>query len=217
MAVGTRPFVDFFVHQLPRIDSGAAFFWIEDPQMAPVNQSIYGLVTKLRVLGVPGTGQRAGHLPSSAYALLLLPLAIIAAKRLASFRRSGADEALVRLRHAQVWLGLLSLASFRSPFVPDAYGLVGTLWLMTLLFAERARVADRIVLIALAAAFTIVVDGGIVPTPVPAWILLVTLLLQCLAFAVNGYAVWSPGRRALTRPPSAPLRFSEPAYTAPPT
>ena len=49
--------------------------------------------------------------------------------------RANGHERL-RLRTAQVWLGLLSLASFRSPFVPDAYALIGTLWLLTLMAAE---------------------------------------------------------------------------------
>ena len=34
-------------------------------------------------------------------------------------------------------VSLLTLASLRSPFVPDAYGLIGTMWLLTLVAADR--------------------------------------------------------------------------------
>ena len=142
LAVGPKPFVDFVYYQLPRIESGQAFFWIENPDMAPVNQSVYGLVTKLRALGVPGTTAAAANLASSVYAVLLIVVAIVGARRLQRLTETSADASLIRLRHAQLWLGLLSLASFRSPFVPDAYGLVGTLWLLTLIAAERHRLYE---------------------------------------------------------------------------
>ena len=92
--------------------------------------------------------------------------------RLQRFAESAASPEIVRLRHAQLWLGVLSLASFRSPFVPDAYGLVGTLWLLTLIAAERRRPVEWIGLVVAGGVFSIVVDGGVVPSPVPAWMTL---------------------------------------------
>jgi alpha-1,2-mannosyltransferase len=196
LVVGPTPFVDFVRYQLPRMHSAEAFFWIESPEMAPVNQSIYGLVTKLRLLGIPGTGARTAILLSSIYALLLVPVAVVAARRLPRLPGSGCDASLVRLRHAQVWLGLLSLASFRSPFVPDAYGLVGTLWLLTLIAAERHwRAVEWLVLAAAAVAFSLILDGGLVPTPVPIWMVLLTLGIQLAALAVNAVVVLAPARR----------------------
>ncbi len=198
LAVGTKPFVDFVYYQLPRIDSGQAFFWIENADMAPVNQSVYGLVTKLRALGVPGTTAAAANLASSVYAVLLMVVAVIGARRLQRLTETSADPSLIRLRHAQLWLGLLSLASFRSPFVPDAYGLVGTLWLLTLIAAERQRLYEWGALVAAGAAFSIILDGGLVPTPVPVWMTLGSLAIQLAAYGINLFAVLSPGRAAVT-------------------
>jgi hypothetical protein len=49
--VGSKPFALFITYQMP-IESGEAFSWIEDPQMASVNQSLYGLITELRLLAI---------------------------------------------------------------------------------------------------------------------------------------------------------------------
>lgn len=210
--VGTTPFVDFVRYQLPRIESGDAFFWIEDPQMAPVNHSIYGLVTKLRLLGVPATGRDAANAASSAYAVLLLPLAVIGARRSMRLEEAGLDASLGRLRQAQIWLGLLNLASLRSPFVPDAYGYVGTLWLLTLVAAERQRpLREWLGFAALAAAFSIVLDGGVVPVPVPAWMVLATLTIQIVAIAANAWVVITAARRSRPSCPRTDRRSMEPS------
>ena len=203
LAVGTKPFVDFVSYQLPRIDSGQAFFWIENADMAPVNQSVYGLVTKLRALGVPGTTAAAANLASSIYAVLLMVVAVIGAKRIQRLAGTSTDASLIRLRQAQLWLGLLSLASFRSPFVPDAYGLVGTLWLLTLIAAERPRLYEWSALIAAGAAFSIVLDGGLVPTPVPVWMTLTSLAIQLAAYGVNFFVVLAPDRKEVASPDTA--------------
>ena len=193
--VGSRPFIDFVLYQVPRIDSGAAFFWIEFPDMAPVNQSVYGLATKLRALGVPGTGAAGARALSSIYALVLIGIAIVGVRRLARLDALGAEPSLVRLRHAQLWLGLLSLASFRSPFVPDAYGLVGTLWLLTLLAAEGTSLMRWTLVLTAGAVFSIVLDGGLVPATVPIWLIVVTLAIQLGAYGVNLLVVLAPHRR----------------------
>ncbi len=190
IAVGTTPFVDFLRYQMPRLESGQAFFWIELPSFPPLNQSIYGLVTKLRALGVPLTGPDAANAASSVYAMLLVPLAAVAGWRLSRLDATGVDPDVRRLRHAQVWLGLLSLASFRSPFVPDAYGLVGTLWLLTLLAAEHPlRARGWAVFASAAAAFAVTLDGGALPDPPPSWAVAATLATQVAAIAVNVFVV----------------------------
>ena len=193
--LGSKPFMDFVFYQLPRIDSGAAFFWIEFPVMAPVNQSVYGLVTKLRAFGVPGTGAAGARVISTIYAVVLIGVAVVGVRRLERLTSVGVEPSLVRLRHAQLWLGLLSLASFRSPFVPDAYGLVGTLWLLTLLAAERPRLARWTLLVVAGAVFSIVLDGGLVPTPVPIWLIVATLAIQLCAYGINLVVVLAPHRR----------------------
>ena len=104
----------------------------------------------------------------------------------------------LRLRRAQVWLGLLSLASFRSPFVPDAYALFGTLWLLTLVAAEgHWQARGRLALAVAAVMSMIVLDGGPITVPVPAWIMAATLALQVAAIVFNAAIVLTPGRAPL--------------------
>ena len=88
---------------------------------------------------------------------------------------------------------LLTLASLRSPFVPDAYGMFGTLWLLTLLAAERPRTLLSLAGFGVAAlAFSIVLDGGLVPEPAPTWMVASTLVVQLLATAFNVASIARP-------------------------
>lgn len=211
LALGSTPFVDFVRYQLPRIESGEAFFWIENADAAAVNFGIHGLMIKLRFLGVPWTGHDAANRAASLYAVILIPLAFASAWRLEVLARGAVDAERLRLRRAQVWLGLLTLASFRSPFVPDAYALVGTLWLLTLVAAEgHWRARGRTALAVAAAMSMIVLDGGPITVPVPAWIMAATLALQAAAIAFNVAIVLTPGRaplagRALRAASAAPV------------
>nr|MBA3639294.1 hypothetical protein [Acidobacteriota bacterium] len=50
-------------------------------------------------------------------------------------------------------------------------------------------------LIALGVAFSIVLDGGLVPTPVPVWLTLASLAIQLAAFGINFFVVLTPDRR----------------------
>jgi hypothetical protein len=120
----------------------------------------------------------------------------------------------LRLRTAQVWIGLLSLASFRSPFVPDAYALIGTLWLLTLIAAEgHWQAPGRIALVIGGAITMLVLDGGAIPIPVPAWIMAATLALQVAAFALNLAVVLTPGREPISslgqRRPAASIMMAQ--------
>jgi hypothetical protein len=195
LIVGGNPFLDFFRYQLPRIESGQAFPWIDNPDVAPINFGVHGLVSKLRFLGLPWMGSTAAGLAATLYAVLLLPLAAVSAWRLRQLGSGTMAPERVRLRQAQVWLGLLSLASFRSPFVPDAYALFGTVWLLTLVAAEgHWQWRARITLVVGGAIATIVLDGGPISVPVPAWILMFTLVVQIAAIAFNAAIVLTPGR-----------------------
>ena len=195
LAVGTTPFLDFLRYQLPRIESGQAFFWMDSAEMAPVNYGVHGLVIKLRFLGLPWTGQEAASRAASLYALLLVPLAFVSAWSLHRLGNGPIDRQRLRLRQAQVWLALLSLASFRSPFVPDAYALIGTLWLLTLVAAEgHWQTRGRIALVVAGAMTMIVLDGGPNTAPVPSWIIAGTLVLQLAAMAFNVVVALTPDR-----------------------
>jgi hypothetical protein len=185
---GAAPFRDFFLYQLPRIQSGEAFFWIDDPDVPPINHSVYGLVTKLRALGLSPLTREVGSRVSSAYAVLMIAVVALASWRIRALR-AGTSGMATRVRLVQTWLALLSLASFRSPFVPDAYAYVGTLWLLTWFVAERRwpwpALSGWIVLFV---ACAIVVDGTLT-VPVPRAIVAATLALQLAVFALNLYAI----------------------------
>jgi alpha-1,2-mannosyltransferase len=216
LMVGSVPFVDFFRYQLPRIESGQAFFWMENADAAAINYGIHGLVIKLRFLGLPWTGPEAASRAASLYAVLLLPLSFVTAWRLRALATGPIDPERLRLRKAQVWLGLLSLASFRSPFVPDAYALIGTLWLLTLLAAEgHWQTRGRIALVVAGATATIVLDGGPIPAIVPAWIMAGTLAGQVVAIAFNAAIVLTPGRLPIAGRSRPVQRQADAAITMP--
>jgi hypothetical protein len=52
VVIGTQLFVDFLTHQLPKLSTGEAFPWLDEPDSLPINYGIYALVMNLRSLGV---------------------------------------------------------------------------------------------------------------------------------------------------------------------
>ena len=190
-SLGTGPFTDFFVYQLPRLGSGEAFPWVEVPSVAPLNGSIYGLLTKLRAFGVPGTDKAAGSVICHLYGIAVLALAWVAARRLQRAATILGPSGL-RLRQAQAWLALLSLAAARSPFLPDVYATLGSLWLMTLLAAEGGKRARQLGLALAGGACCWLLDAQALPDPVPAGVLVPTLGVQLSMLALNVWAVARP-------------------------
>ena len=186
---GMKPQWDFLLYQVPRIQSGEAFFWIDDASAAPINYSVYGFVARLRALGVPGTTRDVGNGLASLYGASILLLAAYLGWRT---RRVPIGSAGTRLSEAMLWLALLNLGSLRSPFVPDAYALVGTVWLGTLVVAglERRTIGIAAVAAVLWLAFTRVFDG-LLPdgVPAPTWMLVASLLIQVAAVSVNVVAI----------------------------
>jgi hypothetical protein len=127
--LGPAPFHAFLSYQLPRLSSGEALETVFVHDLAIVgNQSIYGLVQKLGLLGVPGMSGRSAATVSWLYNLVLLGLVALAARPDPS-----------RARQALVWLALLQLASLRSPFLPDTYAQFSLVWMLTLLLAMIGR------------------------------------------------------------------------------
>ena len=182
---GLRPFQDFVSYQAPRIVSGEAFFWIDTPVSIPPNNGIHGLVAKLRLLGIDGADRSVGNFASSAYGLLVGVVALVG-----GWQRRHAwtgESQRSRLQFAQFWLALLNLGSFRSPFVPDAYAAMGTIWLLTLLVAgrdERPLGWRSLAPLGLILLLSLIVDGFIPANP-PVWITLLTLANQLLILGLN--------------------------------
>jgi hypothetical protein len=187
---GFKPQIDFFQYQIPRIQSGDAFFWVDDADVVLVNQSIYGLVTRLRALGVPGMTRQAGNLVSSVYGVAVMGLALWAGWRA---RTRPVDGEAHRAADAATWLGLLNLASFRSPFVPDAYAYVGSLWLGTVLVGARRRVTAALLGATVVGWWALSrVFDGVTRTSTPAWLALLVMAIQGLALALSVWAVLQP-------------------------
>ncbi len=187
---GMKPQWDFLLYQVPRIQSGEAFFWVDDPNIAGVNYSIYGLVARLRAAGVPGTTPAVGNALASAFGAAVLALAAYLGWRR---HQLGLHDDETRIEEAGLWLALLNLGSLRSPFVPDAYAFFGSVWLAALVWSgcHRRSAAATAVIAALLVGFTRVFDGLLsVGAATPPWMLAVTLLIQVAALAFNLWVVW---------------------------
>jgi alpha-1,2-mannosyltransferase len=128
---GIDVFTSFLAYELPRIHSGAAFPQAEVPSSMVVNQSVYGLLTKLRTLGVTILDRELTVQLAAAYGYVLIAAALFLGMGAARLR--PATPGLERLERVRWWLALLNLASFRSPFVGGGYGSFGTVWLLSLL------------------------------------------------------------------------------------
>lgn len=142
---GTAPFSDFIGYELPRLSSGEAFPQTERYRAAATNMSFYGVLVKLRVLGLGGPGLSTGLAINTVYGFVVLALAGALAWR----RRDVASEVQpspqARAGELAIWLALVNLAAMRSPFVGGAYGVIG-MPLLALVCAcsadtRRARIA----------------------------------------------------------------------------
>ena len=119
---GTAPWIEFF-HELPRLLSGEAFAAFRNPAAIANNQSVPGLVFKLKLAGVPYMDFAAMRVLGWAYTAAALATTAWLALRA---RPDG--------REPLVWLAILILATMRSPFLPTYAGFP-TLWLATLVLA----------------------------------------------------------------------------------
>jgi alpha-1,2-mannosyltransferase len=118
--VGWAPFAAFLDH-LPKLLSGEAFPALTRNQDAiAINQSVPGLVFKLRFFGGPAWSFGAAKIVGWLYTIVVC----WALWRLAVRRGDEGREPLV-------WLSILILASMRSPFLPG-YGVFPSLWLAVL-------------------------------------------------------------------------------------
>ncbi|MCG8338650.1 MAG: DUF2029 domain-containing protein [Proteobacteria bacterium] len=132
---GSKPYVDFFFYELPRISSGEAFGFIGwYSQVITINMSVFGIPHKLYALGLLSSLPKLIS-PYLAWGYTLLILMTVA---FFSFRRENlqVSDDQKNLMKVQLWFVLLTLAQLRSPFLPWHYGIVTTLWLLLLLGAQ---------------------------------------------------------------------------------
>jgi hypothetical protein len=119
---GVSPYVAFATH-LPKLLSGEAFPAFRNPAAVAINESIPGLVFKLKLFGVPYMGFAASKALGWIYTVVALALVA----RLALRPMAAGREPLA-------WITILILATMRSPFLPT-YAPFPSLWLATLLAA----------------------------------------------------------------------------------
>jgi alpha-1,2-mannosyltransferase len=194
--VGWAPFAAFLDH-LPKLLSGEAFPALTRNQDAiAINQSVPGLVFKLRFFGGPAWSFGAAKIVGWLYTIVV----VWSIWRLASNRAPAGREPLV-------WLSILILASMRSPFLPG-YGVFPSLWLATLAvgvwWADAGR---RLLFLALWAGLAVHIEqGGASPAINSVLILGQTLIAFTLVVLSTRLAVPDP-----VPAPSPPIADPVPA------
>jgi alpha-1,2-mannosyltransferase len=119
---GTTPWIEF-LGEMPALLSGEAFAAFRNPNAIANNQSVPGLVFKLKLAGVPHLDYAAMRALGWAYTAAILAVTAWLALRA---RPQG--------REPLAWLAILFLATMRSPFLPT-YAAFPTLWLGPLVLA----------------------------------------------------------------------------------
>ena len=205
-AIGPKPFLAFVQYELPRIADGDAWTWLENDGLEAVvaiNDSVPGMVLKLKQLGVAGMNHAVEGELSWAWTAIVIALAALAAVRRAT---------LSRTERAMTWLALLALAAFRSPFVPDTYGLFPVIWLWSLVAATalpRRRNVAVLSLLWIAFAAVLPFTGALAADLHER--LALSTLSQCLAIAICVWVLLRRPRAAQPAELSAPGALPLPA------
>jgi alpha-1,2-mannosyltransferase len=203
--LGPRPFSNFLHYELPAISDGQAFPQSERANIVVSNQSMYGLTVRMRFLGASGLDQPLGLKLTSLYGLIVLALAAVAGWK----GKIDLSSPAGRMSLVQTGLALMSLASFRSPFVGGTYGLVATLWLLALL-AAGSRNRQATVLWSLAFVACAVINR-LAPSPsYPPTTFWLAASGGILVFAL-GVSTWCVMRLVLSRPAGSQATGLEPA------
>jgi hypothetical protein len=182
--IGWAPYAAF-LHHLPGILSGEAFPAFRNPMATALNLSIPGLVFKLKLFGVPGMGFPAARLVGWIYTVIALWPTVLLARR-----------DLPPSREPLAWLAVLILATLRSPFLPQSYGVFPALWLLTLIAATHAPSARTLSLTVLVWAGLnafLPNDSGVDPR----WLALLITVPQLLTV---GLALWVLRERPRQQP-----------------
>jgi hypothetical protein len=158
VVIGPKPFEAFISYQLPKLQNGSAFSFIEAwpdfrDSLIALNQSPFGFIFKLDALGIPGMTLSVAKITHLLYTLFVVFIVFIAA------RIKGG-------RHTQllVWLVLLNLAALVSKGAWGDYITVGTIWLMTYLLHEMNTSPIRKLIIVVAGIFFFLAVGAL-PLP----------------------------------------------------
>jgi hypothetical protein len=182
---GLAPFTAF-LHHLPGILSGEAFPAFRNPAATGINVSIPGLVFKLKLFGVAGMSFAASKVVGWVYTLAVLGAIALVARRPLRDQEAPA-----------IWLAILILATLRSPFLPQGYGVFPAIWLATLLAARRPPTAKNVLRLGLAwLCFNMYVpmDWGVSPRALA----LINLVPQIATLAAAVIALRRPDAAEVT-------------------
>jgi alpha-1,2-mannosyltransferase len=181
LVLGWSPFAHFLDH-LPGLVGGEAFPAFQNPAAIAINYSLPGLVFKVGLFGVPGASFGAAKVVGWIYTLVAVAVTVLVARQ----KVSDAGQPVI-------WLAILSVATLRSPFLPQAYAGFCTLWLLTLLAATSApsvRTLGLIIATWLALNIFWPLDWAIDPRLLAA----VTTIPQAVTIAVAAMALRRHGR-----------------------
>jgi hypothetical protein len=178
MVLGMPGYAAFLEH-LPGLLGGEAFPAFRNPAGMAINYSVPGLVFKLRLFGVPGMGFGASKVVGWLYTIAAVAVTLLVAKR-----NNLRDE-----NKPLVWLAILTVATLRSPFLPQAYAGFPPLWLATLL-AAQARPSTRTLALVLGAFVVLNVYWPVDWPMDPKVLATITFLPQAATMAIAFWVVW---------------------------
>jgi hypothetical protein len=177
MVLGMSGYAAFLEH-LPGLLGGEAFPAFRNPASMAVNYSVPGLVFKLKLFGVPGMGFGASKVVGWLYTIAAVAVTFLLA------RHSVRNE-----NKPLVWLAILTVATLRSPFLPQAYAGFPPLWLVTLL-AAHARPSTRTLALVLGAFVVLNVYWPIDWPMDPKLLATITFLPQAATMGIAFWVVW---------------------------
>jgi hypothetical protein len=175
LVLGPATLTAYVSEHLPRMASGAAFSYTENNFD---NYAPYSLAWKLAALGIGSGDRHVASMLAWCWGVVALVLTAVASRR----RGDRASDAVL-------WLGILCLATLRSPFAP-MYTAIGTLWLLAMATGfARPRLGLRI---AIGVAWVLM--QGFPPMFGPAINVLLSLPSQLATIAIAVIAVWRQSR-----------------------
>lgn len=206
--MGEKPFLAFLHYQWPRMLSGEAWAFLEMEGLeavSAINDSVPGLALKLKVLGVNGMTRAVAGGVAWLWTALAVTLTVLAALR---------APRMSRLELAATWLAVLTMAAFRSPFVPDHNGLFAPLWLWSLIAA--AVVLNRRNVLWLTLAWVLL--GLVLPfsgMPLPEVLARLALSTSSQLLAI-GLCLWALLRKPSRLGEAVPVTATDDAFTPAP-
>lgn len=183
VVLGPEPFAAFFSYEMPRLSSGAAF-WYDDlyPEFAGFLvadlQSPYGMVLKLDAIGIPGMTRAVGAIACKIFGIALLILTF----RVSRVSLEGRTDL------ALLWLSLLGLGSLVNTGAWGDYIAIPALWMLTLLIPRAAKRRALILPLLITAVFQFFILGSL---PMGSWYDLEYMAPISLSAALMLYALYT--------------------------